>query len=302
MIPLIEPMLAVASEPFDSDQHLYEVKWDGVRCLAAVEAGQVRLWGRELADYTGRYPEMDALGTLPAGTVTDGELVVLRDGRADLDAVLRRHQTTGRFKTKLAARQDPAVYVAFDLLFHRGRSLILEPLVRRREILAETLGQVDPCRVVLSDGIVGAGTLWFEEVVRQGHEGVMAKHLASRYLPGKRSSCWQKIKPTEILPCVIIGYSGSKNGFRGLLVATQREGALRYVGELSVGWTREEWTELARRLPELVRPGPIVPCRKRAVWLEPERYCRVRSLGWTRRGRLRGASFAGLIESGDGSR
>ncbi len=109
MIPHIEPMLAVAAKPFDSDDHLYEVKWDGVRCLAAVEAGRVRLWGRELADYTGRYPEMDALGKLPAGTVVDGELVVFRDGRADLDAVLRRHQMTGRFKMKLAARQDPAV-------------------------------------------------------------------------------------------------------------------------------------------------------------------------------------------------
>ncbi len=127
MIPRIEPMLAIASEPFDSDDHLYEVKWDGVRCLAAVEAGQVRLWGRELADYTGRYPEMDALGKLPTGTVVDGELVVFRDGRADLDAVLRRHQMTGRFQTKLASRQDPAVYVAFDLLFHRGRSLISAP-------------------------------------------------------------------------------------------------------------------------------------------------------------------------------
>ncbi len=296
MIPRIEPMLAVASEPFDSDDHLYEVKWDGVRCLAAVEASGVRLWGRELADYTARYPEMDALGKLPAATVLDGELVVLRDGRADLDAILRRHQMTGRFQTKLASRQDPTVYVAFDLLFHRGRSLIAEPLARRREILADMLGRVASCRAVLSDGIVGAGKSWFEQVVGQGHEGVMAKHLAGRYLPGKRSSSWQKIKPREILPCVIIGYIRSKSGFRSLLVATQREGALRYVGELSVGWTRKEWAELAHRLPALVRTRPIVPCGKRAVWLEPERYCRVRSLGWTRHVRLRGASFAGLIE------
>ena len=168
MIPRLEPMLAIASEPFDSDDHVYEVKWDGVRCLAAVEGSRVCLWGRELADYTARYPEMDALGKLPSGTVADGELVILRNGRADLDAVLRRHQTTGLFKTKLAARQDPAVYVAFDLLFHRGRSLIGQPLARRREILAESLGRVDPCRAVLSDGIVGAGKAMFEQVVRQG--------------------------------------------------------------------------------------------------------------------------------------
>jgi len=111
MTQRIKPMLAVAGEPFDSEDHLYEVKWDGVRCLAAVDAGRVRLWGRELADYTGRYPELDALGKLASGTLVDGELVVLRDGRADLDAILRRHRLTGRLKTTLASRQSPAVYV-----------------------------------------------------------------------------------------------------------------------------------------------------------------------------------------------
>ena len=104
------------------------------------------------------------------------------------------------------------------------------------------------------------------------------------------------IKPTEVVPCVTIGHVRSNRGFRSLVVATHREGALRYVGELSVGWTREERGELTRWLPALVRPGPIVPCRKQAVWLEPERYGWVRSLGWTHRGRLREASFAGLIE------
>jgi len=83
-----------------------------------------------------------------------------------------------------------------------------------------------------------------------------------------------------------------------LLVAAKRDGVLRYVGEVSCGLTRHERAQLARRLPERVRPRPVVPCRKQAVWLEPELYCRVRSLGWSKSGRLRGASLAGLIEQG----
>jgi len=70
------PMLAVQSQPFDSAEHLFEVKWDGVRAVAAVEAGQWKVWGRELADYTQRYPELDVLRRLPAGIVLDGELVL----------------------------------------------------------------------------------------------------------------------------------------------------------------------------------------------------------------------------------
>jgi len=142
----------------------------------------------------------------------------------------------------------------------------------------------------------GAGKALFEQVVRQGHEGVMAKHLGNCYLPGRRSSSWLKIKPRVILPCVIIGYIPSKSGVRSLLVATEREGVLRYVSELSVGMTQQEWADLARRLPGRVRQKPVVPCPKQAVWLEPELYCQVRSLGWTENGRLRGASFAGLMK------
>ena len=296
MIQRIKPMLAVAGEPFDSEDHLYEVKWDGVRCLAAAEPGRVRLWGRELADYTGRYPELDALRKLPCGTLVDGELVVLREGRADLDAVLRRHRLSSRLKTMLASRQSPAVYVLFDVLFHGGRSVMGQPLRGRRQILADMLHHLNHPRVVLSDGVVGLGRALFEQVVRQGHEGVVAKHLGSRYLPGRRSSSWMKIKPTETIPCVIIGYIPSKSGFRSLLVAAQRDGGMQYVGEVSCGLTRDEWANLARLLPGRVRPRPIVPCRKKAVWLEPELYCKVRSLGWTKRGRLRGASLAGVFK------
>jgi len=296
MTQRLKPMLAVAGEPFDSEAHLYEVKWDGVRCLAGVEPGGVRLWGRELADYTGRYPELDVLGKLPSGTLVDGELVVLREGKADLDAILRRHQLTGRWKTTLASQQSPAVYVVFDVLFHAGRSVLAQPLRERRQILAETLQALDHPRIVFSDGVVGSGKMFFAQVVAQGHEGVMAKHLGSCYLPGRRSSCWLKIKPTETIPCVIIGYIPSRDGFPSLLVAAQRDGVLDYVGEVSCGLSREEGARLARLLPARVCSQPIVPCRKKAVWLKPELYCQVRSLGWTQSGRLRGASLAGLSE------
>src|SRR3954471_5124395 len=91
-LPRLLPMLATASEPFDDDGCLFEVKWDGVRALAAVEPGGVRLWGREGAEYTGRYPELAGeLGQLPSGTLLDGELVLLRGGLPDFYGLMSRH-------------------------------------------------------------------------------------------------------------------------------------------------------------------------------------------------------------------
>jgi ATP-dependent DNA ligase len=86
MLPgAIKPMLAVAAPgPFDSDEHLFEVKWDGVRCLAFVEGGRVRMQSRHLLDMTAQFSELDILRELPGGTVLDGELVCLDAGKPNL--------------------------------------------------------------------------------------------------------------------------------------------------------------------------------------------------------------------------
>ena len=179
--PLL-PMLAIPAVPFEGEDYLFEVKWDGIRALAASEGdGRWRLWGRAGADYTQRYPELAVLSRLPPGTVVDGELVVLRDGKADFPALLRRHQRRPPGSLGLVAyAAEPAVpYVLFDLLFVQGRSLLQETLLQRRERLQQLLARVNEPLLIYSDGIVGSGRAFFARVVAQGHEGVMAKHLAS---------------------------------------------------------------------------------------------------------------------------
>jgi ATP-dependent DNA ligase len=291
------PMLAVQSQPFDSAEHLFEVKWDGVRAVAAVEAGHWNVWGRELADYTQRYPELDPLRRLPSGTVLDGELVLLRSGRADLQELMRRHQLVGARKIQEASRRLPATYMIFDLVYHGGRPLWGRPLAERRLFLAELLDQYPGHGLVLSEGVAGSGRTFFDKVVEQGHEGVMAKHLQSRYLPGRRVQAWRKIKPFQSIPCVVIGYTPSCEGIHSLLVAATSQGVLGYVAELTSGFSQEQRWQLARLVQTRQRPRPVVPCgRKRANWVEPEIFCQVRFLEWTPHGRLRGAHFRGLLD------
>ena len=287
------PMLATPAAPFDSPEHLFEVKWDGVRALAAAERGHWELWGRRGVDYTPRYPELAVLGRLPAGTVVDGELVVLRDGRADLPALLRRHQRHQPLATQYPT--PPVHYVVFDLLSWRGQALQKETLRQRRACLRALLDQVNEPLLVYSDGVVGGGRPFVEQVLAQGHEGVIAKQQASRYWPGKRSPAWRKIKPTQLVPCVIVGYREDPDGVQRLLLATLREGVLRYVGELSRGLSEPARTELTPALAKRRRLRPVVLCPQRACWVEPELYCRVKSYGWTAHGHLRHATFAGWI-------
>src|SRR6516165_5458801 len=105
MLPQVMPMLAVAAEPFDSSEYCFEIKYDGVRALAAVDESGWRLWGRQRADYTTRYPEFDVLRRLPAGTLVDGELVACdANGRPDLPRLLRRHGLTDSWRVCQARR------------------------------------------------------------------------------------------------------------------------------------------------------------------------------------------------------
>ena len=208
----LAPMLAVAGEPFDSPDYLFEIKWDGVRTLAAIEPTGWRLWGRREADYTVRYPELSLLRQLPAGTVLDGELVRLVEGRADFESLLSRHQLVSPRKIHQAAAQHPVTYVVFDLLQLGGRSLLAQPLHQRRQQLEQLIAQAGLPRLVFSQGIVGAGQLFFEQVVSQGHEGVMAKRS------GLPLSSWQtgsRLAKNKASPADRVRDLGLSDGARG---------------------------------------------------------------------------------------
>lgn len=294
----ILPMLVVRGEPFDSEEYLFEIKWNGIRALAARQNGEWDLWGRESTDYRPRYPEMAILTALPSGTVLDGELVVLSQGVPDLDAILGRHQLTDFAKILHASKQHPVSYLVFDLLAYQGRSLLGQPLKSRRDLLLYILERNPLPGMHFSAGVVGSGRAFFEQAVGHGQEGVMAKHLSSRYLPGKRSSSWLKVKPRRRLACVIIGWFPGVLGLGGLLVAAPVGGVLRYVATVRTGFTDLERQRLAATLARLGRPSPLIRCPHPALWVEPNLLCEVNYLELTRSGRLRGASFCRLLHDG----
>ena len=189
----VPPMLAKSGDPFDSPEHLFEVKWDGTRVLAFVESRGYRLVNRHRADVTERYPELGFLNDLPTGIVLDGEVVVLRQGKPDFSLLLSRNQARASLKIQSLARTIPATYIVFDLIYHRFESLLALPLWARRQRLERVVRACANSRLVFSEGIVGSGRAFFEAVCRQGLEGVVAKRLDGRYRPGRRA--WIKIKP-----------------------------------------------------------------------------------------------------------
>ena len=296
----VEPMLArLEKRPFDSDEHLFEIKWDGIRALTLVEGGAHRMLSRRRNDMTGRYPELSFLAGLEPGTVLDGELVVLREGRPDFRAVMAREQGRGSIKIQNLVRTHPASYVVFDVLFRAFEPVMQRPLHARRELLREVVEGAGDARLVLSDGVIGAGVHTFEQMVRMGLEGVVAKRLESPYLPGARTDAWIKVKTTVQMHCVILGYAlDGGGGLKSLIVGTDDGGELRCVGKVGSGLSNAERVGLLEALRRRPREEPLVPTAEEGQWVEPELFCTVSFLERTPDGNLRAPVFEGLAEGG----
>ena len=187
-------MLARRSVPFDSDRHLFELKWDGIRALAFVGDTDYRLvsrWGNEI---TARFPELIHLSGLPRGTLLDGELIVLKDAGPHLSSLQSRLHVSDGLKMAHLARALPVTYIVFDVLYDNFTSVMSESLKVRRDRLTAIVQQHDDPRWVFSEGVIGSGVAMFGEDCRRGLEWVVAKELSSRYRPGQRGGAWLKIK------------------------------------------------------------------------------------------------------------
>ncbi len=295
-------MLAVLVEPFDSDRHLFEVKWDGFRSLCFAEGRRARLVGRRGTDFTARFPELSPLGRLPGGTVLDGEVVHLTDGKPDFAALLRRERAWSGPMSGSAAPPDvrrhaPVTFVAFDLLYDRFEPVMAAPLTERRDRLAAVVAKHLGPRLALSDAHAGGGLALLDQAVAMGLEGVMAKRLDGPYEPGGRSGSWAKFKRRQSLACVVLGYQpNTTGGIKSLILAADVDGQPRFVGQVGSGLDDATHARLLETLGKIGSRQPALACKvPRARWVRPEVACRVSFAEWTRDGKLRQPVFESLL-------
>jgi bifunctional non-homologous end joining protein LigD len=305
-------MLAIAGElPTDDAQWAYEMKWDGIRALAYVGETSVRLIGRSGRDLTASYPELQGLAGAVGSrqAVLDGEVVAFGSGAwPSFEVLQQRMNVSSAAQVRQLAAEIPVTYLAFDLLALDGDALTSRPYERRRELL-DGLGleggqwQTPPAFI----GVAGAD---IQAVSRQHHlEGIMAKRLASRYEPGKRTASWRKIKNVHRQEVVVGGWKpgeGNRASLIGSLIVGVYEGdSLVYAGHVGTGFTDQTLRALTRRLEPLRRTtspfGISVPLEhaRYAVWVEPSVVVEVEFGQWTTSGRLRAAAYLGVRDDKD---
>lgn len=295
----VAPMLAErVLEPFDSQDFLFEIKWDGTRCLAFVEAQRLRLMNRRKVEHFGRYPELAGLRGLPAGTLLDAEIVVLEGGKPSFNRLAQREHIVEPERIALLAQRLPATFVAFDVLYDAGTNVMAEPLIDRRQRLRALIGRLKDPHVIASEHVVEHGRQYFAAAEQHGLEGIMAKRLASRYQPGQRSRDWLKIKVARVAVFDLLGYvprAGSRV-ISALVVGVAAEDGWVFRGKVGTGFNearRAALYELLVGRSKLTNPPRDGP--RDAVWCAPGLKVRVRYFEQTEAGHLRGPVFEGLI-------
>jgi bifunctional non-homologous end joining protein LigD len=304
----LQPMLATTGPlPHDDGRWSYEVKWDGVRALVAVEDGQIRLTSRNGNVITAAYPELHGLGAALGSTsaLLDGEVVAFDpSGRPDFGRLQARMHV--RRPTAVMQRDTPVTLLLFDVLHLEGHSLLDASYDDRRAAL-EALPLSGECWQV-PPAFPGGGEAVLAATKAQGMEGVVAKRRDSRYEPGRRSDCWVKVKHVRRTSAVVVGWKPGEGGRSGrlgsLLLAVAAGDGWTYAGHVGTGFDAATLRRLGDRLAELRRAEPVLPDVPReharsAVWVEPVLVCEVDYTEWTRDGRLRHPSYKGLRDDVD---
>ncbi len=299
----LAPMLTtLAEKPFSHPDWLFEIKWDGVRALAWLQDGRVTLRSRTGQDITAQYPELHVLPQrLQAKqAILDGEIVVLEaSGRSDFARLQERMHN--RRPTPGLLQKAPVTYYVFDLLHCDGYDLRAVPLAERKRLLRGLLLSDDPIRY--SDHHAEQGMELFELAAQTGLEGIVAKHVRSRYTSG-RSPYWLKLKVRRELDAVVGGWTGprgTREHFGALLVGLYRDDTLHFIGGVGTGFTQKTQKEIFYDLKKLATsrcPFATVPeTKEKAYWTKPLRVARVRFGGWTDEQRLREPVFLGLRDA-----
>jgi bifunctional non-homologous end joining protein LigD len=316
--PALAPMLAAIGQPPPRQlaEWAVEMKWDGVRALAFLEHGALRLRSRTGKDITGTYPELAGPGGIaaaigaagPGQLLLDGEIVAFTDGRPDFEALQPRMHVSSTDAALRLSQTIPVTYLAFDVLQADGRPLLGRPYAERREILNSLIpngpGRLAPPSFPGPDlDAVRAAS------VTHGLEGVVAKRLDSPYEPGVRSGAWLKLKNVLRQEVVVAGWKpgqGNRLGLVGsLLVGVYGPGGLLYCGHVGTGFSDETLRRLTRLLESLRRPdspfdGPVpAEYARPAVWVEPRLVVEVAFDRWTRAGRMRAPAYLGLRDDKD---
>ena len=291
----IDPMLLYETEPFDDEDYIFELKLDGIRCIAYIEPKSVVLQNKRHKDVTDIYPELsDMKKCVKKRVILDGELVVLIDGKPNFYALQKRSLMSDEFRIKLAAKNDPVQFVAYDILYLDGKDLTVKPLMERKEMLNKAV--TEGHGLSISRYIEKNGIAFFELAKQEKLEGIVAKKKDGLYHIGKRTHDWVKIKVMQDEDLFVCGYQPDEDGnVKDLILGYYDDNdKLQCRGKVYLGVSESDRKIIGEFAKKNTVKRPWFEKYKNAVWLKPELIGTAHFMHETESGGMRQPVWKGL--------
>ncbi len=273
-------------EDLKSKNFIFEPKFDGTRVLIYKKDREIRLINRRHRDITYRYPELKEIWkNIKEDSIIDGELIVLdKNHRPSFNLLQKREQIENKTEIELRSRSFPATIFVFDVLGSGNKKLINLPFSERKKILKK---QIKPSsRIILTPYTRDGNALW-KKIKKIRMEGVMAKRIDSRYLSGKRTNAWLKIKNLKTLDAIVIGYTQEKREISALVLAAYHNKKLIYIGRVASGLNEKIISELSKKFEKADKPAVKVETHKKVYYVKPKVIIEVKFLQITKNFQLR---------------
>ena len=293
----IQPMLAkLTLDAFDNPQWSWEIKFDGIRCIARLTQSAYELQSRSGRLMTENFPEL-IFKTKAESIVIDGELVSYnRLGDVSQFQNIQK-RTTRVAELEQAVRDYPGTYEVFDVLEVNGRDVKSWPLAKRRQILTEAIIETENVKIAQ---VFPSGRALFQEAQAKGYEGVIGKLNASLYVEHERRN-WIKVKcgiNDDFLVCGFTQGTGRRAPtFGALLLGQVVEGQLVFVGEVGTGFNDAELARLVQVFAtekKIKNPFAVGKFDNDATFVTPNLVAHIHFAEWTDAGQLRHPAYKGM--------
>lgn len=204
-----KPMGLTIAKPFDSDNYIFEFKFDGMRAIAYISESTTILISKHGKDITEMYPELkDLYKFVSAPCVLDGEIVATQNGKPSFSKLQQRIHMSNLSRIESASKKHPVQFIAFDILSLNDNGIAMLPLTERKKVLSENIQQ--SYQIIISQYIERDGNRLFEIAKAQGLEGIVAKRKHSQYKEGIKNQDWLKIKISQDKDFIITDYKLSE--------------------------------------------------------------------------------------------
>ena len=293
----ISPMLLnSASSPFDDKNYIFELKLDGIRCIAYLDKDKTILRNKRNKDVTEIYPELKNIHKfVKHRCILDGELVALNnDGTPNFFALQKRSLMTDKFKIELESEKNKVNFVAYDILYLKNKDLTTLPLIERKKLLEENI--VDNEFISKSRYIFEKGIEFFNLTKKLGLEGIVAKKVDGKYVIGKRTSEWIKIKNLIDEDLIICGVLLDENNqIKDLILGESKNKKLTYRGKVFLNISKEEQKSILNFAKKSKVATPhFENLNPNIIWIKPSLICTIQYMMKTRDGNMRQPVFKGL--------